>query len=159
MDKNSCRNELKKVLEIELKHTESLLEILVQEKSVLVSDPEALTVLANKKQLQIAELEKIQNHANAFLQDCGFSPDRQGMESCISWCDTDRKIIDIWNQLTEQIKECRKQNNLNGSVMENGMRSIKQALAILHGKELQQDTYNAKGTENSQSLGKTIAKA
>ena len=48
---------------------------------------------------------------------------------------------------------------MNGSIMENGMRSIKQALAILHGEEMQQDTYNSKGTENSQHIGKTIAKA
>ena len=159
MDKIPCRNELKKVLETELQHTESLHQLLVQEKSALVNDPETLTVLSDKKQVLISQLEKIQHHANAFLQDCGFSPDRQGMESCISWCDTEKNILPVWKRLTDHIKECRKQNHLNGSIMENGMRSIKQALAILHGKVLQQDTYNANGTENNQSIGKTIAKA
>jgi flagellar biosynthesis/type III secretory pathway chaperone len=159
MDKQNCQNSLKQIMQQETGHTEKLLTLLDQERSLVSGNPEELMRVSEEKLKLIEQLELLNQKRNSIVQECGYAPDKQGMEACISWCSPDKSLHAVWQQLSQNVIECRSQNQLNGSVMDNSMRAIRQALSILYGQTSQESGYNASGSEVNDKLSRSIAKA
>ena len=159
MDKLNCRSELSGMLENELEQTEILTDLLIKEKSTISGDNESLLKISTEKKKILDALENYNSRRNAFMQAHGFSPTRDGIESCISWCDKNNTLANKWILLKTNISQCKKLNLLNGSIVDNSLRSIKQALSILYGQQENLNTYSSDGHENKNTLGRSIAKA
>jgi len=158
MDKNSCYISLNDLVEIGLKETLALNKLLQQEKDLLPKESDLLASISNSKNTIISSLDSYNAKLNALVQTCGFTPGRDGIESCIAWCDNKDTLQKQWNILMENIKSCQTLNMLNGSVVDNSLRAVKNALTILYGQTGTQQTYNANGQEEHQGIGREIAK-
>jgi len=159
MDKKNCHIALAKNLDEELTHSRSLLTILKEESTISHKEADKLLSISEKKNTLLNKLEQLNTNRNSLIQTFGFNPDHQGMESCIAWCDHSRQLINKWTSFRQLVSECRSINQLNGSIMDSSLRTVKQALAILYGQQLNENTYNANGHEQNGSLGRSIAKA
>jgi len=159
MDKNSCYTSLSQILEIELTESQSLEKLLRQESKLLPGESEELIKISDAKSVIIAKLEQYNAQRNALAQSTGFSPDHHGLESCVAWCDRNNTLRDIWRQFLDTIQQCQSLNNLNGSIMDNGLRVVRQALSVLHGQAVNPHTYNANGEEEHDKLSRTLVKA
>ncbi len=159
MDKHTCRTELSTMLDNEIDQMEILDSLLVKEKDIIASDSSLLLTINDEKKKIYDALEHYSSMLNAYIQTHGFSPTQDGIESCISWCDNNNILSAKWGLLKANIGRCKKLNRLNGSIVDNSLRSIKQALSILYGQQENEDTYSSDGHENKNTLGRSIAKA
>lgn len=159
MNKKNCHIELHKKLDEELKHSHSLLCLLKEENNISHKEADKLLSISEQKNALLIQLEQLHASRNSLLQTLSFSPDHQGMESCIAWCDQNETLITKWTKFLLLVTECRNINQVNGCTMDSSLRTVKQALAILYGQQLNDNTYNANGQEQSQSMGRSIAKA
>ncbi len=159
MNKKDSYIELGIMLDAELAHTEAMIALLKKEGKILPRDTDALLEISEQKNCLLKKLEQCHINRNSLLQAFGYNPDQHGLEACIAWCDLDGKLQSKWNEFKEQVKTCRTQNQLNGSVMDSSLRVVKQALSILYGQQLYENTYDANGQAESGNKGRSIAKA
>lgn len=159
MDKTQCYTALDSQLSEELKESHLLHALLKEEGTISHKDSEKLLSLLDQKKGLLLKLEQHHANRNALTQTCGFSPDNQGMESCIAWCDHNQQLANKWADFLQLVSDCRNLNQLNGSIMDSSLRTVKQALSILYGQQMNENTYNADGQEQSSGLGRSIAKA
>lgn len=159
MNKLTCFNNLKKTLTNEIGLSDNLLVLLKAESNISPKDAEALLKISDDKNKIIIEIERSHNNRNALIQTLGFSPDHEGTESCISACDQNSELSTIWKLYIQKIKECQNMNQINGSTHDSSLRVVRQALSILYGEQVNENTYDASGHSQSNSLGRSIAKA
>lgn len=158
MNKCNCYISLNELVEVEIKETQALNKLLQQEKDLLPKESDLLITISKSKHIIIKSLDAYNNKLNALVQTCGFTPGRDGIESCIAWCDHKNTLRNQWNKLVASIKKCQTLNTLNGSVVDNSLRAVKHALTVLYGQPEAQKTYNANGQEEHQGFGREIAK-
>lgn len=159
MDKRQCYTALNTGLNEELKESHLLYSVLKEEGAISHKDTEKLLSLLDHKKDLLVKLEQHHANRNALTKTYGFSPDHQGMESCIAWCDHNQQLSNKWANYLQLVSDCRNINQLNGSIMDSSLRTVKQALSILYGQQMNENTYNANGQEQSSVLGRSIAKA
>jgi len=160
MNKQTCSTKLHELIKAELEHTEKLSAILQEEKETLPSESEQLLAISKNKQRELEMLEKISLKRISLVQSLGYAPSHEGMEFCLNWCDPHKKLLPLWKQFIEKVSECRLLNQVNGGILDNNIRVVKQALSILHGQlPNNTNTYNAQGQKQQASVGHSIAKA
>ena len=160
MDKELASHALDELLSKQLSDTSTLISLLEQEKAVLAHDPEAMERLAAEKQHVISRLEELHNESNSLLQQTGYAGDRDGMQAFLAWCDNkDHKLHKRWDELLDNIENCRRLNQINGMVVEKSTQSLRHALAILCGQTLTDVSYDASGSTVSDNGGRPLAKA
>jgi flagellar biosynthesis/type III secretory pathway chaperone len=159
MNKRDCYLGLGIMLDAELAHTDALIALLRTESKILPKDADALLELSEQKNSLLKKLEQCHVNRNSLIQSVGYNADHEGFESCIAWCDHNDKLHTKWTNFMEQVKTCRTLNQLNGSVMDSSLRVVKQALSILYGQQLYENTYDANGQAQSANMGRSIAKA
>ena len=144
---------------MEMKGTLSLNDLLQRENNLLPSEPDSLVEISESKNVIINNLNKYNDERNTLVTSCGFNQGHDGIKSCIAWCDHNNVLHNQWDQFLGLIQNCQSMNQLNGSIVDNGLRAVKQALSLLYGQTNKQQTYNANGQEDQHGLGRTIAKA
>jgi len=160
MDKQTCKHEIKKLLDIENINAQKLISVLKQESLALPKDPDKLQDIENEKIALLEELDQGHSLRNALLQQLGYSPSYEGTESLIAWCDSSGELILAWRQFMDKIQQCKHLNSVNGSIINNGLRVVKQALSILQGGQSNGPSiYDAKGQQQGPASGRAIAKA
>jgi flagellar biosynthesis/type III secretory pathway chaperone len=158
MDKITCHNQFKRLLEQELIYVRELLDILAQERDALGHDRAKFESISMHKSEVITKLEQSSNRRTALLQDAGYAADKQGMDTCIQWCDNKNVLLSRWQELLNLTSQCRDNNHVNGMIIESSRRSIHQALSILYGQPAN-NVYSASGQSEEGGLSRTIAKA
>lgn len=159
MNKITCFNTLRKALTTEISLTDKLLALLKTESKLSPKDSEALLMMSEDKNKLIHEIERHYNRRITYIQNLGFTPDHQGTQSCISKCDRNNELSLAWKLFMQKVKDCRQVNQINGSTLDSSLRVVKQALSILYGEQVNENTYDASGHSKSSSIGRSIAKA
>ncbi len=159
MNKKECYLELEIMLDAELAHANALIDLLKNEGETLPKEADTLIEISTQKNCLMKKLEQYHTHRTALIKTLGFNTDLQGFKDCIAWCDRNNNLQSKFNRYTEQVKTCKTLNQLNGSVMDSSLRVVKQALSILYGQQINEDTYNATGQAESGNRGRSIAKA
>jgi len=160
MDKELASHSLNELISKQLRDTSMLIDLLEQEKAILARDPEAIEQLAAEKQPVISRLEVLHNESNSLLQQTGYAADRDGMQAFLAWCDNqDHTLSKHWDELLDNIENCRRLNQINGMVVEKSTQTLRQALAVLCGQTLSDVSYDASGATVSDAGGRAIAKA
>jgi len=159
MNKSTCLIELGIMLDAELAHTDALIAALKTESKIQPKDADALLEISEQKNCLLKKLEQCHVNRMSLIQKLGYNADNAGFEECIAWCDKGDTLQAKWMKFIEQVKTCRTLNQINGSVMDSSLRVVKQALSILYGQQLNENTYDAEGQSQAANLGRTIAKA
>jgi len=158
MNKKDCYTSLGKILKLSIRDTLSLNDLLTEEKKLLPSESDLLVNNSDEKSAMIKQLNHYHNEISALVTSCGYEPSNDGIESCITWCDQNNILRKKWHDFIDQVRYCQSMNQVNGCIVDNGLRAVKQALSLLYGQTNSQQTYNAYGQEDQNGLGRTIAK-
>jgi len=159
MNKITCFNELKKTITHEIGLTDKLLSLLKSESKTSPKDTDALLSVSDEKNKLLQIIEQHHSNRNAFIKYAGFSPDHQGTIACISACDHNNELSTLWKKFQAIVKECQHINQINGSTLDSSLRIVKQALSILYGEKIHENTYDASGHSKTNNMGRSIAKA
>ena len=143
---------IKVCLEDEVTYANHLLELLIAERDALSkSDGDALEAIAKQKSQVAEQLETSTERRNKHV----FEETGQEVTNLQDYIDTSVSADNqpalklLWEQLLEQLKQCREQNLLNGSVLDSSQRSIKQAIALLQGQGQAGELYGRAGKKLS----------
>lgn len=131
--------DLSTVLEEELALIDALVDILAQEKSVLLSRQfDALEELSNAKQALSTQIEQ---SARKRMELMGGSDNpslyKQSFENYLKTCTVENieKIIILNETLNEKLLRCRDQNMVNGQVITSNMNTRQAIVNALTGQE------------------------
>jgi flagella synthesis protein FlgN len=146
----------------EIEAAARLAQILDQEHAALAgNDPALLEQSVAEKHQMVARLDALGQQRMAALQTAGFSPDRDGVESCIHQSDPDsrRGLANSWERLHNLLEQCRRRNEANGRMLENSRRHIQAALATLQCQPLPTELYGRNGSASTDANSNSLAKA
>lgn len=156
-------NRLRELMGQEFSCLDGLQEILAQEYEYLKTrEAEMLESLAKAKQQLIVQLEQYSIEKTQLLEQAGATADKAGLENLLSAMDERLRgeVLDAWEQLREKLLECQQQNQLNGMIIEGKQRNAYQTLALLTGRQIQQNKlYNQKGASETTLDARTLAEA
>lgn len=158
MNKSDCFTRFKKSLILEIQQLDTLLELLQDERNTRPNEAETMLDISAKKDKILQSLNDANLQRHALLQKLGFKTDTRGVEICFHACDQDGELMRLWNQFLTKARSCRKLNQLNGSTLDASLRVVKQALSLLYGEKINENTYDAKGNSQAGKLGRSIAK-
>ena len=138
MESNQGR--LKSLLQQESSTLEDLYETLMKELIALKErDADSVTLLSQEKNTLLNELQKLDTERQLYLQS-SFSKASAG-------------VTDEINQLTNEIeaclKKCKKQNSINGGIIEMSKLFNEKMLDIICGNADKETTYGSTGKNNT----------
>jgi flagellar biosynthesis/type III secretory pathway chaperone len=153
-------NAFVKIVEQEIEQSQQLLELLRAEYALLQKgSPQALQGLTEEKKQRLKEVETTVLKHNRFLEQQGFSADRQGTEAFIQQSGENQLVVDAWHRFTSLLDACQKQNVINGGAVQLNQRHVTQTLDILKGISQREKTYGPSGESKPTSTSKSLGKA
>ena len=162
MTNNLNTQNLKEYLEEGANQAQRLMQLLNDERSIISSnDGNALENIAASKEKLAKEIQASTQICNQRLEQAGYNADNRGLIECIQSCTEthSRHLKETWEKLQSLLKECQDANRINGKLLGNSQRRIKQALSILQGKPLDEELYGRGGETVHQSTGNTLTHA
>jgi flagellar biosynthesis/type III secretory pathway chaperone len=147
----------------QFKATRQLLKTLKQEYECLsVNDVTTLESIVANKQLCAMELEKHENTLFTLLAQAHYQPNNEGLKAFLHDTDSDPNYSTLhsaWNVLLKATLECNQQNVINARIINAASITIKQALNILSGRDIDNELYEKSGktTDGGKSSSFTTA--
>lgn len=143
--------------------SEQLTALLTREQTALKERAHnTLRELLSEKQTLMAKLESNANQRSrwaSFLAERSQLTQEQCWERLLKELNSEL-LPNLWCEFEEKIKECRRQNDVNGKVISRSQSTLKQLLGVLRGQYIESPKlYNATGTAHSQNLSHTVVKA
>ncbi len=143
-------------------HLAQLMRTLETENTALADNNlDGIIQAANDKNRLFEFLEDLEKERHALLLAAGLDFDSNGIMAYLERDSsrTGNETAATWQQIETLTHQCRKQNQINGIILEKNRRRTEKALAILKGQTPQATTYTASGeTCHSQSRN-SLAKA
>ncbi len=156
----STANRLTELLSKERNHAEQLVQILTDEHEVLRDgEPEALVKISGRKHALVEDLEEIGKRRTVMVHQAGFSEQRDNILQMLSKLGDDHPVQKEWRRLLNSLEECKRQNIVNGGVIELAFRRNSQALSLLRGDSPESTTYGKNGRQGSNTGSRPIAQA
>jgi len=137
-----------------------LLEVLKLENSALKQNQtETLGQLSGRKEQLVKLIDSKERQRTALLKATGFENSKSGMEQLITRLGNAPQVIETWDQLIQDLAECKKINEVNGGAIELVKRHLQRAVTIIQGKSSTPALYTDDGQTSAQFSGQTIARA
>ena len=157
MDTGSCRELLGKLLQDELSVLAELERLLSEEHQVLLkNDMEAFEASSKRRQACMGELVRLEDERRSLCRMLGRSPDLQGLEDLLKWCDPTRSLKVLWADCAARAKRCRDLNDRNGMLVTGRLHRVQGLLNILTGQSKPPETYGRKGAYASAPAGRVL---
>ncbi len=123
------------------KHSQLLLDCLNLEKQALDTNTlDGLNDIADKKIILFKELESLNIQRKENSSDKDFNQYLLNTK--------DKKLISQWSTCEKIISACKKQNEINGRIINRYSQSNQDVLSIITGrKQSKDDTYNSQGSQ------------
>ncbi len=125
------------------------------------NDLDTIIQAANDKNRLFEFLEDLEKERHALLLAAGLDFDSNGIMAYLQRGTSQIKneTAAIWQQIETLTHQCRKQNQINGIMLEKNRRRTEKALAILKGQTPQIATYTANGETCHSQQCHSLAKA
>jgi len=139
-----------------------LMSLLQDERNVLATnDGSALEKITNAKEKLAQTIQSSTQQCSQFLQEAGFGSNNLSLKKYIDSCAEPlaTQLRTAWLALQSVLKQCQDDNRINGRLLNNSERRIKQALSILQGQPVEEDLYGKGGQAVNQSPGKSLSHA
>ncbi len=155
--------QLSQLLEQQIQHVSKLLEYIGLERlSMENREIDQIPELLDEKNNIIEKIESVDQTYKSILTESSCSPDRKGMEIFIKRFDHADQfgLRAQWDKLYALIGECRKQNQVNGGVVELSRVRLDQLIGLLRGAVPQSNNgYSPSGKLKSGIDSQPLAKA
>ncbi|WP_126453727.1 flagella synthesis protein FlgN [Sulfuriflexus mobilis] len=152
---------IKVCLEDEIRYAETLLTLLDAERQALAkNNGDSLEKIAKDKRQVAEQLDESAQRRRQQLTS-GEDPHAGDMQAFITAQTEEfhQPLQKLWDQLLDVLGRCREQNHLNGSVLENSQRNIKQLIALLQGQTQNKEIYGRGGKIIDHSLEHSLTRA
>lgn len=129
--------------------------------ALIGNDLDTIIQAASDKNRLFELLENLEKERHTLLLAAGLDLDSNGIMAYLQR-DTSRtrdQSVAIWRQIGTLTQQCRKQNQINGIMLEQNRRRTEKALAILKGQTPQTATYTANGETCHNQPRHSLAKA
>jgi len=123
-------------------------------------DTEVLNALLTQQRIPIAEMDDLESQRHRLLDIYGFQADREGLLSCIAWCD-DQEILSRQYELFRQaLLRLQRGIQVNSLLVNKGRERVRQSLQLLVGQATNEQgrTYASNGKTDDDSTLRSIAK-
>jgi len=154
--------ELPLLLQDIAEHLAQLDRTLENEHTALIeNDLNNIVQAANDKIYLFEILEDLEKERHALLLAAGLDFDSNGIMAYLqrNTSQARNESAAIWQQIEDLTHRCRRQNQINGIILEKNRRRTEKALAILKGQTPQVTTYTANGETCQRQSQHTLAKA
>jgi flagellar biosynthesis/type III secretory pathway chaperone len=156
----SCRLDIGNLLQDELKLTGEFETVLTNEyRSIAERDIAALEQIIAEKTRLLDQLAGLEEQRRQTLEDAEFGSGHTAMVDCLCWCDPQRELNSLWQQLQSRARTCHHMNRRNQQLVELCSRHAREILYLLRGEEAGQETYQADGEAEHRHSSRSLAKA
>lgn len=139
-------------------------DLLKQEKiSLEAPDSDNLLALSTVKKRLVSELEKNTKTMHLFLKNMNVSRGLYQLDDFISQLkltDTKQLMTELWSEVQRFSIDNKKQNEVNGSIIELNRRYTQRSLAVLRGQlGINNTTYGSNGQSMNSKISRNITTA
>jgi flagellar biosynthesis/type III secretory pathway chaperone len=160
MDTDQIARELGELIAQETHCAQRLLRRLETEQKLITRrDTDALAKILSEKEHDLTELQALAEARARLLQTTGRSPDRSGFDDCLRGCDPNSELRARAQERDRVFSRCQRLNRINGGVLELTRRGVEQALALLHNRATDDNTYGPAGRPVGQTDSRSLCKA
>ena len=151
--------QIAKIIEQELQAANNLLSLLKQESEALSQrDITQLGTIIERKSQELVSLDQALRQRQQLMQSQKLPMDVKHWRLLLSRC-RDERLMSQWQQLEDNIKLCKKENEVNGKLLARSQRVINRLTAVLKGQSADTALYNHKGNHNAGKRTLTYAQA
>ncbi|MBX2808010.1 MAG: flagellar protein FlgN [Cellvibrionaceae bacterium] len=144
-------NDICTMLNQDLDNGRQLLALLEQETAAVEKrNFDILQHLVNEKTHLISRLKKNAEQRSAWLHAANKPADEAHWLACLSSVD-EHQLTSQWQAIKNTIAHCQAINDINGKVVQRGIKCHEQLLRLMRGNTQGDNLYNAKG--KTQALG------
>ncbi|MCP4187857.1 MAG: flagellar protein FlgN [Gammaproteobacteria bacterium] len=158
----ACHTELMTLLVHQKEELDAINTYLDEIKSAIVeNDAESLNTLITQQRLPIAEMDDLEKQRNCLLETYGFKANRDGLLSCIAWCDKDEAITRQYELFRQALLHLQRSIQVNSLLVSKGRERVRQSLQLIMGQPTSEQvtTYSSRGKAEDNCNHRTIAQA
>ncbi len=150
----TLRDQLSAVLAEETEAAHGLLSVLRREREALsLRALDEIREMAERKQSFIERLEDLASRQNDLLRRIGVDPRDTELPACLRSMGL-QPVAEQWTTLRNVLKDCQKENQVNGGIIEMSRRFAQQVLDTLRGAASESRLYGPSGDTESDSSKK-----
>ena len=155
----------KKVLPLLQEIVNYLQQLLValnkEHKALVDKNIDSIQSISEEKIVLMEHLEDLDKERRNLLDNAGLDITSTGVGDFIQNSNSPRapQIKALWNEISNISKQCDKQNNINGIIIESNKRHTENALSILQGKPQNTELYSKNGESIKSSRQQTLIRA
>lgn len=146
---HAVQQKIAKLLRQETALCSALITALNEERHALEKrDFDAFNQSVQDKQQCATDLDAVEKVLFQLLATAGFSENRSGFHQFLEVLQSEEDPLAIhalWDELHMLMTDCRKQNQINGQIINVSMVATQQTLNILNGRDLHSTTYDQSG--------------
>ena len=143
----------------DIEHAQKLLTLINEEQQALVArDLPKLETLLDHKQPILILLAQHASERSRFLQDNGFSADRDGLISFCKAQNLGNGIVESADVLANVIEQCRDTNEQHGRAIRSYQAATGKVLGLLRGTDAP-SLYDQKGASSKSSQARPLSQA
>ena len=128
--------------------------------AIAEGDTEVLNELLTQQRLPIAEMDDLESQRHRLLEIYGYQANREGLLSCITWCDEEETISRQYELFRQALLRLQRTIQVNSLLVNKGKERVRQSLQLLVGQANndQATTYASNGKTDEDNLLRSIAR-
>ncbi|MDI9245270.1 flagellar protein FlgN [Marinobacter sp. CHS3-4] len=152
-------DDLKDLLNQDIRQLDQLNDVLIQEKALLSSsDVKSLEAVTQEKNRHLGDIRERAKSKIRLLVAMGFRPD-QGDPSHFLRSAGLKDAVELWEDASRRLTACQSLNQNNGRVIAHLQKRLSRLTEIFRGATGQEKLYGAKGQEQAVSQSNILASA
>lgn len=157
-----CFDKLNDLLQGQINEICDLNAYLADIKSAIVSgNPDLLIQLISQQRAPLERMETLESQRCDLLQIYGFQSRKDGLQSCIQWCDQNSTLDTLYQEFEQSLHELQRSLRLNSLLVNKNQKRIRQSLHMLTGQDTsnRSPTYSAAGIAEEFNNLRSLARA
>jgi len=132
-----------------------------EHKALVDKNIDSIQSIAEEKIVLMEHLEDLNKERRSLLDNAGLDITSTGVGDFLQNSKSPRapQMKALWDEISNISKQCDKQNNINGIIIESNKRHTENALSILQGKPQNTELYSNKGESIKSSHQQTLIRA
>jgi len=156
----SVTTNLKPILEQELAALQRMASVLLGEKDALKqNDQENLLRHVEGKNALASEIDNLLYQCNQILRANGLAEGSPGLTQLKESMGATNPLAGLMQSIESASDQCRKQNEINGKIVQQGSQELRSKIAILQGGAMDPDGYDSDGDVASNKISNILGRA